>query len=159
MYTLKIQFLPLPLLCLCRYHIAILHACTCNIGTVQLSEFKVQATQVPLEKSVINSCHLKFLSVLSDLSGLALKLDQPATTGDEAGGRSHVGGAGRFGAPGVMKDGRFFVSELFGFARDVMSESGDSVSPLEPFSDGVSYYWMKLDMIMDLVLVHVHVNN
>ena len=105
---------------------------------LQLTKFKVQVVKVPLEKLVVDSCHSTFASVLSDLSGLSLRLEQPAADGG-GGGRSQVGGVRRFGAPGAMENGRFFLTELFNFAKEVVSENGDSVSPQEPFTEEVSH--------------------
>jgi hypothetical protein len=83
---------------------------------------------------VIDSCSQKLTSVLSDLSGLSLRQQPlPLPTGDRG------GGGGRFGPPGVTKDGQFFLTELLKFAKEVVSPSGgdDGVKHREPFDDEV----------------------
>ena len=72
---------------------------------------------------MIDNCSLKFCSVLSDLSGLSLRQEPPAD----------VGRSSRFGAPGVLRNGEFFLTVLFKFAKEMMSE--ERVAHLHPFSD------------------------
>ena len=97
-----------------------------------MAEFKVQAIEVSLEKLVVDNCQLKFVSVLSDLSGLSLRQGEPeaavASVEGERGRRE------RFGAPGSMKDGRFFLTEVLKFATSMLSGAGCSVTHLQPFT-------------------------
>ena len=100
---------------------------------IQLTRFKVQAVKTPLEQLVVDSCSQKLTSVLSDLSGLSLRQQPlPLPAGD------HGGGGGRFGPPGVTKDGEFFLTELLKFAKEVMSQSDvEGLEHREPFDDEV----------------------
>lgn len=83
---------------------------------------------------MVDSCSQKLMSVLSDLSGLSLR-QQPLPL--PAGNQGEEGG--RFGPPGIMKDGRFFLTELLKFAKGVMSQTGDDgrVEHRQPFEDEV----------------------
>ena len=100
---------------------------------MQLTKFKVQAIRTPLEQLVVNSCSQKLASVLSDLSGLSLRQwPLPPPSGDQG------GGGGRFGPPGITRDGQFFLTELLKFAKELVSQSGDEgVEHREPFDDEV----------------------
>lgn len=82
---------------------------------------------------MVDGCSQKLTSVLSDLSGLSLRQQPlPPPTGDKG------GGGGRFGPPGVTKDGRFFLSEVLKFAEELISQTGDEgVEHREPFDDEV----------------------
>ena len=95
---------------------------------MQLAKFKVQAVKAPLEKLVVDNCNVKLISVLSDLSGLSLR-QQPhlPPAADQVGGR--------FGPPGVTKDGRFFLTEVLKFVKEMMSLTDDGVAHRQPFSD------------------------
>ena len=97
---------------------------------------------MPLEKLVVDNCQTKFVSVLSDLSGLSLRQEVTAAMEEGGGdgeredkGGEREGGRGRFGTPGMMKDGRFFLTELFTFAKDLMAETDDKVTSLLPLTD------------------------
>lgn len=99
---------------------------------MQLARFKVQAVRVPLEQVVVDSCSQKLTSVLSDLSGLLLR-QQPLLLPAE----DQRGGGGRFGPPGVMKGGQFFLTELLKFTKEVLSQTDDRVEHRQPFEDEV----------------------
>ena len=100
---------------------------------VQLTKFKVQSVRAPLEQLVVDNCSQKMMSVFSDLSGLSLRqqpLPLPA--------RDHGGGGGKFGPPGVTKDGQYFLTELLKFTKEILSQCGDNgVEHRETFSDEV----------------------
>ena len=56
-------------------------------------------------------------------------------------GGSGAGGGGRYGAPGVTTDGRFFLMELFKFSRVLLSASCVGAAQLVPFtSEKVCYH-------------------
>ena len=76
---------------------------------------------------MVDSCSQKFVSVLSDLSGLSLRCEAPASW-------SGKGGGGKYGTPGVTKDGQFFLTELLKFAKVVMSTRDGGVVELLPFT-------------------------
>lgn len=100
---------------------------------MQLTRYKIQAVKTPLEQVVVDSCSQKLTSVLSDLSGLSLRQQPlPLPAGD------HGGGGGRFGPPGVTKDGQFFLTELLKFAQLLVSQSDvEGLEHREPFDDEV----------------------
>ena len=99
---------------------------------IQLGRLKVQAVRTPLEQLVVNSCSQKLTSVLSDLSGLLLRQQPlPSPSADRG------GGGGRFGPPGVTKDGRFFLTELLKFAKELVSTGDERLEHREPFNDEV----------------------
>lgn len=89
--------------------------------------------EVPLEKVVIDSCSQKFVSVLSDLSGLSLRCETPTGESGE-GGEGGKKAGGKYRTPGVMKDGRLFLTELFKFAKFLMSTGDHGVVQLLPFT-------------------------
>ena len=100
---------------------------------MQLTRYKVQAVKTPLEQVVVDSCSQKLTSILSDLSGLSLRQQPlPLPAGDCG------GGGGRFGPPGVTKDGQFFLTELLQFAQLLVSQSDvEGLEHREPFDDEV----------------------
>ena len=82
---------------------------------------------------MVDSCSQKFVSVLSDLSSLSLKHEAPTGgSGERRGGGERAGG--KYRTPGVMKDGQFFLTELFKFAKALMSTGEGGVIQLHPFT-------------------------
>lgn len=95
---------------------------------------------------VHEACAQRFSSVLSDISTIALR--------EKKGGQnqcsryklgwplmiammmSDAGGTWRFGQPGVMEGGQFFLAALVQFARQLLAAK-KHVVPLEAFQDEV----------------------
>ena len=82
---------------------------------------------------MVDNCSQKFVSVLSDLSSLSLRHEALSGESGGGGGGGKMGG-GKYGAPGVTKDGRFFLTELFNFAKFLLSTGDGGVIQLVPFT-------------------------